>query len=384
MASILLLSRYDRRGASSRVRHYSFVPALERAGFDVTIAPLLDGTYLDRLYAGEGRGWRMLFKAYWRRLHRILVARRYDVIWIEKEALPWIPAALERLAFGNRPLVVDFDDAWYLRYATHGNWLVRALLGNKFERLVAGAQVVTTGNSELSNWAKALAGPRVVQIPSTINVESYPLLPLPEGRFTIGWIGTPSNAPYLASLAEPLRHLQAACGVRLRVIGAAQFSLPGLNIEHVPWREETEALKLAGCHVGIAPLADGPWERGKCGYKVIQYMAAGRPVVGSPVGANTSIIVPGTGFLARDAQEWISALSILAVDRDLNETLGLAARAHAKAMYSLQSNLDRVVDVLEFAMRQGGAEREPSTRVREDISFGQQPSFSPHLSTPSE
>src|SRR5712691_2016759 len=99
MAAILLLSRYDRQGASSRVRHYSFVPALERAGFDVTIAPLLDGTYLNRLYAGAGRGGGALFKAYWRRLRRILVARRYDLIWIEKEALPWVPAALERLFF---------------------------------------------------------------------------------------------------------------------------------------------------------------------------------------------------------------------------------------------------------------------------------------------
>jgi glycosyltransferase involved in cell wall biosynthesis len=381
MASILLLSRYDRKGASSRVRHYNYVPALERAGFDITIAPLLDSPYLDRLYSNADRGWSVLFGAYWRRLRRILVSRRYDLIWIEKEALPWMPAALEGFLLGKQPIVLDLDDPWYLRYANHRSWLVRSLLGGKFNRLVPRAAVVSTGSLELTKWAKELAG-RVVQIPSAVDVDSYPLLPLPKGPFTIGWIGTPSNVPYLAAVFEPLRYLQKVHGARLRVIGADQLSVPGLDIEHVPWSEETEALALAGCHVGVAPLADGPWERGKCGYKIIQYMAAGRPAVASPVGANSSIIVPGTGFLPRNEQEWISTLSLLAGDRDLNEKLGLAARVRARAMYSLQCNVDTLVNILEYALGEHGDHRDTSMQTT-DLIFGQ-PSSSSHasLSTP--
>ena len=176
-------------------------------------------------------------------------------------------------------------------------------------------------------------------MPPTVDIARYPILPLPEGPFTIGWIGTPTNINYLASIAEPLRHLHAAHGARLRLIGGSRsFSLPGVAIDHIPWHEDTEAQELARCHVGIMPLIDGPWERGKCGYKLIQYMAAARPAVASPVGASTSMIVPGkTGFLASNAEEWISALSALAADRERVRTLGLAARQHAEAAYSLQA-----------------------------------------------
>jgi glycosyltransferase involved in cell wall biosynthesis len=351
MASILLLSRYERMGPSSRVRHYNYVPALERAGFDVTISPLLDSDYLKRLYSGERQSPRAMLKAYWRRLCQLRTARQFDLIWIEKEVLPWMPAALERSLFGGRPVVIDFDDAWYLRYASHRNWLVRAALGRKFDGLVSHAKTVTAGNPTLMKWALGAHAPHVVQIPSVVDVDRYPVLPLPAGPFTIGWIGTPSNSPNLARISEPLRHLQRVCGARLRVIGADQFNIPGLEIDHVAWREETEAMELAACHVGITPLLDGAWERGKCGYKSIQYMAAGRPVVASPVGANSSIIEAGkTGFFAGCPEDWISALTGLAADRERNRKLGLAARQRAETKYSLQSSAATLIEVLKFAL----------------------------------
>jgi ubiquinone/menaquinone biosynthesis C-methylase UbiE/glycosyltransferase involved in cell wall biosynthesis len=357
--SVLLLSRYERKGPSSRVRHYNFLPALERAGFHVTTAPFLDNEYLDRFFGGEGQSPQLLIKAYWRRLRQILTARKYDLIWIEKEALPWLPAAFERAFFGERPLVIDFDDAWHLRYAGHWNALTRAVLGRKLESTVAQATVVTAGSSALANWARSSHASRVVEMMPTVDIERYPILPLPEGPFTIGWIGTPTNIDYLASIAEPLRHLHATYGARLRLIGGkSSFSLPGVAIDHIPWREDTEAQELARCHVGIMPLIDGPWERGKCGYKLIQYMAAARPAVASPVGASTSMIIPGkTGFLASNAEEWISALSALAVDRERARTLGLAARRHAEAAYSLQRAGFKLVEIFQDAISSTGRSR---------------------------
>ena len=183
-------------------------------------------------------------------------------------------------------------------------------------------------------------------------MERYPVLPLPDGPFTIGWIGTPRNEPYLRLIAEPLRHLHAVYGVRVRVIGGGgRFDIPGVGIDHVPWREDTEARELAACHVGVMPLLDGAWERGKCGYKLIQYMAAGRPAVASAVGASNSIVVPGrTGFLARNAQEWVGALEGLAADRERARNIGLAARQRAEAMYSLQVSAAKLVEVLRDAV----------------------------------
>jgi ubiquinone/menaquinone biosynthesis C-methylase UbiE len=218
-------------------------------------------------------------------------------------------------------------------------------------------------------------------MPPTVDLSSYPVRPLPEGPFTIGWIGTPKNTSYLALVAEPLRHLHAAYGARLRLIGGDEdFSLPGVAIDHVPWHEDTEARELARCHVGIMPLPDGPWERGKCGYKLIQYMAAARPGVVSPVGAGTSMIVPGeTGFLAGSAEEWVAALSALAADRERVRTLGLAARQRAEATYSLQAAAARLVQIFQDVMSStaGGRNVDAATVAgfgEEWTTFAQRPS----------
>jgi glycosyltransferase involved in cell wall biosynthesis len=350
--SILLLSRYDQKGPSSRVRHYNFVPALEQAGFHVVTAPLLDHDYLDRFYRGKRSRPQALIKAYWRRLLQLFTARRYELIWIEKEALPWLPAACERFFFGGRPYVIDFDDPWHLRYATYWNPAVRLILGHKFETIAARAKVVTAGSAALTEWAKSAKAPRVIEMPPAVDVERYPVLPLPDGPFTIGWIGTPWNDEYVRLVAEPLAHLHARCGARLRIIGGREgFSLPNVAVDRVPWSEAEEGRELARCHVGIMPLVDGPWERGKCGYKLIQYMAAARPAVASPVGASTSIVIPGkTGFLASSAEQWIAVLSGLATDRERARTMGLAGRQRAEEMYSLKSSAAKLVEIIHEAV----------------------------------
>ena len=357
--SILLLSRYERKGPSSRVRHYNFIPALERAGFHVTIAPLLDDEYLARYFAGERAGPRLITQAYWRRLRQLFMARRYDAIWLEKEALPWLPALCERAFFGGLPLVIDFDDPWHLRYAGHGNAVTRALLGHKFESLIERAAVVTTGNPDLAGWARAYHARRIVQMPPVVDVSRYRVTPLPDGPFTIGWIGTPSNTNYLSVIAEPLRHMHQKFGARLRVIGGQEsFSLPGMAIDHIPWSEETEALELSRCHVGVMPLVDGPWERAKSGYKLVQYMAAARPAIASPVGVNSSTIVPGeVGFLANSDAEWISILSGLAENPERARGLGLAARQHVEAKYSLERAAPTLVGIFREAISSRAARR---------------------------
>ena len=153
-------------------------------------------------------------------------------------------------------------------------------------------------------------------------------------------------------IAEPLRVLCDKWGARVRMIGGGRgYSLPGVNIDYVPWQEHTEADELARCHVGVMPLADGPWERGKCGYKLIQYMAAGRAAVASAVGPAPSIMVSGkTGLLANSTEEWISALTFLAQNQEQVRAMGLAARRRAVASYSLQVNAPKLIAVFQEAL----------------------------------
>jgi glycosyltransferase involved in cell wall biosynthesis len=344
--SVLALSRYDRRGASSRVRFYAYKGPLERAGITVTPAPFFDGAYLDALYAGR-KVWRHALRAYLRRLPALLAARRHDLLWIEKELLPWLPIVVERLGIGGMPYVFDIDDAWYLRYREHRSALVRALCGDKLERMARGATLAIVGNDTLARWASESGARNVLALPSVVDVAHYQAPPPPEGPFTIGWIGTPQTAAYLALIAAPLREFCRDRAARLLVIGAPAVTLDGVPIVHAPWREDTEAAMLARCHIGIMPLPDDDWSRGKCGYKLIQYLASGRAVIASPVGANKTIVRPGeNGFLAATDAEWRDAFAKLGGDPALCARFGAAGRLLAASEYSVSATVDPLAQAL--------------------------------------
>ena len=349
--SLLVLTRYGRNGPSSRVRHYNYVPALQRAGFDVTTAPLFSDEYIERLYGGRRLSVIELCKAYGRRLHQLVASRPYDLLWIEKELLPWLPAWLERALLATRTYVMDLDDPWHLRYAQQPYALVRYPLRHKLEHLAARAALVVVGNSTLAEWANRAGARKVIEVPSSVDLDRYPVLPLPEGPFTVGWIGTPPTEKYLALVAEPLHQLQASHAARVLAIGVADgFSMPGVKIERASWSENDEAADLARCHVGLAPLRNGEWERAKSGYKLVQYMAAGRATIASPVGTNASIVVHGrTGLLADTMEEWIDALRMLATDSNRLKSFGDNGRRRVEEKYSLQVASSKMIEALQEA-----------------------------------
>ncbi|MDE8347663.1 MAG: glycosyltransferase family 4 protein, partial [Acidocella sp.] len=263
-------------------------------------------------------------------------ARRYDLLWIEKEYLPWMPYWVERLAISGTPYVLDIDDAWTLRYETSRFSVVRRLLGDKFPRLVAGAALVFAANENLYRWALAAGAKRVVILPTVIDLGQYPATIPPDGVFTIGWIGTPITVKYLDEIANILRELAAEAPLTLLIIGAAGASIPGVPCESVAWTAETEALSIARCHVGIMPLPDDAWAAGKSGYKLIQYMAIGRPTMASAIGANNQIVIDGqTGFLAKTDEDWGRGLRRLRDDPALARTMGEAGRARVAGHYCL-------------------------------------------------
>lgn len=357
--TIAVLSRYGRIGASSRLRMAQFTPHLRAAGLSPVAAPFFEDRYLARLYAGQPSR-RAVLRAYLRRLSQLRGLERARLVWIEKEALPWLPWAVERRLLPRHvPLVSDYDDALFHRYDRHGSAAVRRLFGTKIDRLMAASALVTAGNGYLAERARRAGAPWIEIVPTVVDTTAYaPRAEEGAGEGRIGWIGTPSTwRAYMAPMMPLLGAVARAEGARIVAVGAEPAARPSDRLETEAWSEETEVARIQAMDIGIMPLTDTPWARGKCGYKLIQYMACGLPVVASPVGVNAEIVEHGVnGFLASSEAEWRAALGTLLRDPGLRRRMGAAGRRKVEAQYSLQVWGPRVAALLRDVAegRRGG------------------------------
>lgn len=349
---LLLLARYGDLGASSRLRLLQYLPILREQGWSVEVQTLIDDELLSGKYATGKYDKLKLCQAYRGRIRYLYMhAHEYNVLWIEKEALPWLPSWLERWLLRNRPYVLDFDDAVFHNYDRHRLKVIRNVFGRRIDKIMTGSAMVTAGNSYLAQRAHAAGVRHVKLIPTVIDIKRYPKT---EKSFTevkdsiprIVWIGSPSTVHYLQQLSQSLISIAKSTPFILRVIGA-NFELPSVNVELLPWSEATEAFDISVCDIGIMPLLETPWELGKCGYKIIQYMACGLPVVVSPVGANNTIVTEGThGYFAADTAAWERKLRILLADADLRHRMGENGRLRVEEIYSLQQVGPKLVTLL--------------------------------------
>jgi len=227
------------------------------------------------------------------------------------------------------------------------------------------ATVVVVGNDYLGNRARRAGAGRLEHLPTVVDLDRYPpapasAMPPSQRPFTIGWIGSPATAGYVRliqpALAEVCRHGRA----RVVLVGSGPLRLEGVPVEVLPWTEDDEAATVQGFDVGIMPLPDEPWERGKCGYKLIQYMACARPVVASPVGVNRGIVAHNTsGLLAGGMADWVAALNRLRDDAALREAMGQAGRDRVEREYCLQVTGHRLAEVLRGAVESSPPRRCP-------------------------
>lgn len=340
-ARVLALTRYGSLGASSRMRSLQYLPALAGVDLHVQVQALFDDAALTARYRRGGYSIGEGLHCFTRRLAALSTRQQFDVLWIEKEALPWWPQWVESALLSGVPYVLDYDDAIFHNYDQHRQAAVRRIFGRKLDFLMASAALVVGGNEYLVQRARDAGAPWVEVLPTVIDLERYPYphsaravdkhhLP------TVVWIGSPSTVHYLKLLQEPLQKLAQRLPFVFRVIGG-EIALSGVQIECLPWAETTEVAHIATADVGVMPLLDSPWERGKCGYKLIQYMACGLPVVASPIGINTHIVQPGlNGFLADGTQAWVDALECLLVDAALSAQMGAVGRQRVEREYCLQ------------------------------------------------
>jgi glycosyltransferase involved in cell wall biosynthesis len=339
-------------GASPRYRVYQYLPWLERAGIRCTVLPAVSAADSRRLY---GTGRRSANAAYQglelaRRLGQLARLRRFDAVVVQKSLLTVGVRGLDLLAdAGARRLVVDVDDAVHLcpPHRLPG-WMRLIEDATQPARLIARAEAIVAGSEALAAAIRPL-NPEVAVVPTSVDTDR--LVPAPEKRGAlpvIGWIGSPSTAGYLEALASILRRLASTSPFLLRVIGAQPPLLPGVDVEIRPWDADREVADLQTFDVGIMPLPDTPWARGKCGLKAIQYLAAGIPAVCSPVGAASEIVRHGDdGFLAGTPGEWEAALRALLDDPALRARLGASGRRRVEERYSVRANAPRLAAFLE-------------------------------------
>ncbi len=347
---LLILPRYTEKGPSSRVRMDQYLPYLKETGFEITIHPFFDDGYIDSLYSHRPIKIPAVIHSFWNRVWISLHKRKYDLIWLQQELLPWIPFDMEKVLYSKKiPLLVDYDDAVFHRYDLHKSPFIRLLLRKKIDHVMEIASGLTVGNAYLAERAEQAGARNIHILPSVVDTKKYHCKSKEaQTVFIIGWLGTPKTIHFLETIKSALENVLNNT-TRLIIVGAdIPDSLKDLPIQSQTWNEDTEIDQILQFDVGIMPLIDAPFERGKCGYKLIQYMACGLPVVASPVGVNQSIVEQGiNGFLASTTEEWTDAIIKLKDDANLRQKMGMAGRKKVESHYSLESTAAQLVNLFD-------------------------------------
>jgi glycosyltransferase involved in cell wall biosynthesis len=295
---------------------------------------------------------------YLRRPYDVWRAGSYHAAYVYREAAPIGPAWIERLLASRVPIVYDFDDAIYLRATSAANaWLGVLKSPGKTATVCGLARHVTVGNPVLAAFAQQYA--RVVSVvPSTIDTDAYlPLARPPSPRPVLGWTGSPTTLPHLASLVPALVRLSHLADFELRIVGG-DLKVPGVRVTTLPWQAATEVEDLRVIDVGLMPLPDDDWSRGKCAMKALQYMALAIPAVVSPVGANASVVDHGVnGLHASTEDEWVEHLGALLRDPARRASLGTRARQTVEERYSCRVHAPRMARIFRDAALQAQSGR---------------------------
>lgn len=352
----LMPSLFD-TSPGQRYRFEQWDPLLRERGVDITYAPFED----EELHAlvhqpgMMGKKLRLVTRNLGRRLSLVSKVKDYDLVYILREAALLGPSVFERLIHQKGvPIVFDFDDAIFVSYRSPSNGYLSYLkFASKTKTICRIASHVMVGNPYLAEYARQV-NDRVTVIPTTIDTEKY-LVPPPRnssGPPVIGWTGSYSTVQHLDTLRGALKKLAQRESFRLRVIGTPAYDCPPVDVEAMRWRADTELEDLSAIDIGVMPLPDDKWSKGKCGLKALQFMALGIPTVCSPVGVNTDIIQDDqNGFIAGTEDEWVDKLSRLLRSHELRQRLGHAGRVTVEQKYSAITQAPRVYEIFKSVLR---------------------------------
>lgn len=375
---VLALTSYPEQAAVTRYRLVQFVAPLAEHGIELIVRPFLEPQTFADLYKREAalQNALGLLKAAVRRVRDLIEAVNVDLILIQREAMMFGPPVIEwtMTKVLRRPLVLDLDDATYVRYVspTYGRIASALKWFSKTDDLIAWSSLVICGNRHIADYVSSKGKSKII-IPTVVDLEKF----RPRSRskrvddkIVVGWIGTHSTFPYLESIFPVLGELARCYKFRLKVIGSgrAKIEIPGVEVENCEWALEREVEDLQSFDVGLYPIVNDAWAVGKSGFKAIQYMSVGVPYVVSPVGACAEIGEPGvTHLCATTGKQWYDALARLITDEELRRRMGEAGRAHAEKHYALPDQVAKLAHALRWASRQkNSVAREAGEFLSED------------------
>lgn len=349
---ILFLVPYPSEGPSNRYRVEQYLPYLRNNGIRYSLRNFWSEPAYKILYK-KGYFSKKTFFFIWGTIVRILdilCIFRYDLVFIHRESYPVGGAFFETiLTLLKKPFIFDFDDAIFLPASSVSNSFVERFRNTaKIAKIIKRSRHVMAGNSYLADFALRF-NKSVCVIPTSIDTENYhPLTKALAEKVIIGWMGSTTTLSFVYMMEDVFRRLSEKFNnLEFRVVGG-KFYLPGLNnISSAPWSYEEEKNALAAFDIGIMPMPNNVWTRGKCGFKAILYMSSGIPCVCSEVGMNKEIIVDGiNGYLANTEDEWVEKLSLLIVSPQLRDKIGAAGRKTIEDKYSVRVNAPKFIEVL--------------------------------------
>ena len=351
----LVPNLYD-TSPGQRYRLEQWSPILQERGVEITYEPFEDEQLHSMIYKPGllGKKLNRVSRGFLRRLDVIRKVRDFDLVYVFREAALLGPAFFERLVYQSGiPMVFDFDDAIFVSYRSPSNGYLSYLkFASKTKSICRMASHVMVGNPYLAEYARQV-NKNVTVIPTTIDTDKYRPLPKRESDvLVIGWTGSYSTVQHLNTLRGALQKLAKLHPYRLRVIGTPAYEIEGVDVEALQWKSDTELQDLSHIDIGVMPLPNDAWSKGKCGLKALQFMALGIPTICSPVGVNTDIIQDNeNGLLADSEDEWVEKMGRLLMSPEMRERLGNAGRATVEERYSAVTQAPRVYEIFRSVMR---------------------------------
>lgn len=354
---ILFFTQGDEICAASRTRVYQYLQSLCSNGIGCRVVPMIKGVlYKGALILRHNRIDKLIYAFFYlifnyiKSFQVVILARDYDVIFIQRVLMPKLLASLLKKINSN--IIFDFDDAIFTTENINRGMLNRLRLKRNKELLqhmltISKAVIVENGYNR--DFAMQF-NKNIFIITGPIDTVRYsPAKNLTENRsMTIGWIGSPTTSIYLHRLKDVFRELSKRYKFTLKLVGAVNLDMPGVTITKKEWNLDTEISELRSFDIGIMPLPDDEWTKGKGGYKLLQYLSMGIPAVSTPVGINKEIVQDGiNGFLVNTDQGWIERLALLMEDGRLRKALGESGRKLMEENYSVMVSFPRFLEIIK-------------------------------------
>lgn len=357
---MIVAAHRPNRSPSQRFRFEQYLEFLNHNGIHTRLSYIISEKDDQVLYAPGrlGRKFWILFKSYLKRWKDVFTCGRYDVVLVQREAIMTRTILFERLMAWRRPMIYDFDDAIWKMDVSDANQKLKWMKNpSKTAKLIKMSKLVLAGNAYLQQYA-LLSNKQVWQVPTTVDTNLFK--PLSEKRngfpLTIGWSGSKTTIKHFEMAIPVLERIKEKYGdkVQFKVIGEPGYRNEKLGVQSVGWSSESEVSELDTIDIGIMPLPDDEWAKGKCGLKGLTYMALEIPTLMSAVGVNTEIIEHGmNGFLFSDDDTFYDLLVELLEDAELRKKLGTNGRQTVIGKYSVLANRQKYLDAVRQATGNG-------------------------------